>query len=68
MGPRRPSLTSPVHIFTQTAGGAFAFTPSADDVQTAADICVRGCFYYSHCGPLSPTLVAYAGGGSLSSS
>lgn len=26
------------------------------------------CFYYSHCGSLSPTLVAYAGGGSLSGS
>lgn len=31
-------------------------------------IFVWDCFYNSHCGSLSPTLVAYAGGGSLSSS
>lgn len=31
-------------------------------------IFVWDCFYNSHCGSLSPTLVAYAGGGSLSGS
>lgn len=30
-----------------------------------AHICARDCFYYSHCGSLSPALVTDAGGGSL---